>query len=198
MAYELKVDGMAEISEKLTKLEEKAPGVAARALYVGAGIMSKEIFKEIGKIKTAPFKYAKDGETRLPSPEEKEVLQQVAVGIAKFDHNGAEVQTSVGFNQSGYANVNFKHMNASARTNYKAVNIKGHESNASSLLKAIGMGKGRQNQKPIGVIANSINSGTSFMKKQPFVRKAANSGSQKAMQAMRESIEKDFEEITKE
>ena len=51
--------------------------------------------------------------------------------------------------------------------------------------------------KPIPVIVNSINSGTSFMAKQPFVRQAANSGGKKAMDAMRESIERDFEEITK-
>ena len=36
MAYELKVDGMAEISEMLSKLEEAAPAVAAEALYEGA------------------------------------------------------------------------------------------------------------------------------------------------------------------
>ena len=40
MGYELKVDGMTEISETLSKLEEKAPAVAAKALYEGAGIMA--------------------------------------------------------------------------------------------------------------------------------------------------------------
>ena len=160
--------------------------------------MKNEIFKEMEGIKTAEFKYAKDGEKRLPSPEEKDVLMQAGIGVAKFDRNGVEVNTSVGFNQSGYANVNFKHMNASARTNYKAVYVKGHESNASSLLKAIGMGKGGQNQKPIGVIANSINSGTSFMQRQPFVRKAARTGGKKAMNAMKAYIENAYEKMTKE
>lgn len=197
MPYYMKIDGMAEISELLDKMDEEAPGVAAQALYDGAAVMREAIFKEMERIRTEPFKYAKDGEMRLPSPEEKAILQEANVGIAKFDKNGVEVNTSVGFNQSGYANVNWNHMSSKARTNYKAVLMKGHKSNASSLLKAIGAGKGAQNQKPIGVIANSINSGTSFMKKQPFVRKGVKNGSEPAMAAMKAKIEEAFEKITK-
>ena len=159
MAYQMKVDGMAEISELLSQMEEKAPAVAARALYDGAGIMADEIRKGTETIKTAPFQYARNG-TRLPSPEEKEIVSQAAVGIAKFDKNGTEVDTSVGFRQSGYAELNGK-------------------------------------QKPIPVIVNAINSGTSFMNKQPFIRKAANSGAPKAMKAMKDRIESDFEAMKK-
>lgn len=50
---------------------------------------------------------------------------------------------------------------------------------------------------PIAKIANAINSGTSFMKKQPFMRKAASSGGRKAMDAMKQSIEASFEELRK-
>ena len=52
-------------------------------------------------------------------------------------------------------------------------------------------------KKPIPVIVNSINSGTSFMNKQPFVRKAANNGGKKAMEAMKKVIETEFEALTK-
>ena len=196
MPYTIKSEGIAEISEMLTKLDTAAAGVAAQALYEGAAVMREAIFNEMDRIKTAPFKYAKDGETRLPSPEEKAVLEEANIGIAKFDKNGVEVNTSVGFNQSGYVDVNWNHMSSKARTNYKAVLMKGHRSNASSLLKAIGAGKGAQNQKPVGVIANSINSGTSFMKKQPFVRNGAKKGSAPAMAAMKAKIEEAFEKIT--
>lgn len=159
MAYQMKVDGMAEISDLLSQMADKAPAVAARALYDGAGIMAKEIEKGTETIKTAPFRYAKEG-TRLPSPEEKEIVRQAAIGIAKFDKNGTEVDTVVGFRQSGYAELNGK-------------------------------------QKPIPVIVNAINSGTSFMNKQPFIRKAANSGAPKAMKAMKDRIESDFEAMKK-
>lgn len=50
---------------------------------------------------------------------------------------------------------------------------------------------------PIAKIANAINSGTSFMRKQPFMRKASNSGGRKALDAMKNSIEASFEEMKK-
>jgi len=197
MPFYMKIDGMAEISEQLSKLEERAPAVAAMAVYDGAAVMQKALRKAMESIKTAPFKYAKNGEQRLPSPEEKAILEQAGIGIAKFDKNGVEIDTSVGFNQSGYADVNWDHMSSNARTNYKAVSVKGHASNSASFLKAIGHDGGGQNQKPIGVVANAINSGTSFMKKQPFVRKGVKNGSGPAMEAMKAKIESAFEEITK-
>ena len=51
--------------------------------------------------------------------------------------------------------------------------------------------------KPIPQIVNAINSGTSFMQKQPFVRKAANSGAKKAEAAITKTIEQKFDEILK-
>ena len=160
MPYQMKVDGMTEVSDLLGKLEQQAPAVAAQALYDGAGIMAGEIRKGAESIRTAPFKYAAHGSTRLPSPEEKEIVVAAGAGIAKFDKAGTEVNTSVGYRASGYANLNGK-------------------------------------QKPIPQIVNAINSGTSFMGKQPFIRKAASSGSPRAMQAMKDKIEQAFEAITK-
>ena len=197
MPMVMEIDGMAELSEMLTEMEENAPGIAARALYQGAGIMADTMKKEVQNIKTAPFKYAKNGEQRLPSPEEKAALDEAPVGIAKFSKNGVEIDTSVGFNQAGYVQVNFRHMSSSARTNYKDVKFKGRGINASSTLRFAGNKEKGQNMKPVGVIANSINSGTSFMTKQPFVRKAVKAGGTKAMQAMKDSIEKDFSAMTK-
>jgi hypothetical protein len=162
MGYELKVDGMAEISETLAKLEERAPAVAAKALYEGAGIMADEVKKGADSIRTAPFKWASNsaGETRLPSPEEKEIVLQASAGIAKFDKTGTEVNTSVGYKSAGYAVI-----------------------------------KGKT--KPVPLIVNAINSGTSFMHKQPFVRQAARSGGAKAMSVMTAFIEDAFGKITK-
>lgn len=160
MRYEMKIDGMAEISELLGKLEERAPAVASGALYEGAGVMADEIRKGAETIKTEPFKYTQNG-TRMPSPEEKEIVQTAAAGIAKFNKNGTEVDTSVGFRNAGYAEL------------------------AGKLV-------------PIPKIVNAINSGTSFMRKQPFVRRAASKATPKALEAMRKKIEAEFEAIGKE
>lgn len=160
MAYQLQIDGMAEISELLERMDSEATKVASKALYKGAGIMSEEIKKGAEGTKTAPFKYASGGDRRMPSPEEKEIVLQAGAGIAKFDKNGAEVDTSVGYKASGYAVLNGK-------------------------------------TKPIPLIVNSINSGTSFMQKQPFIRKAARTGGTKAMEAMKQVIETEFEAMKK-
>lgn len=161
MPYEMNVDGIREIAEALDKLDKEAPAVAARALYEGAGIMAEAIRTSAQTIRTAEFKYARDGQTRLPSPEEKAIVEAAAPGIAKFHRNGTDVDTSVGYRNAGYAEL---------------------------------AGKTR----PIPKIVNAINSGTSFMAKQPFVRKAANAGGKKAAAAMQQSIEKAFEELNKQ
>ena len=158
MAINMKVEGLLGLSEQLAQLGEDAQSVASSALYEGAGIMATEIQNGAEGIKTAPFRFAVFG-TREPSPEEKEAILG-AVGIAKFEKNGAEVNTSVGYGNTGYAMVAGK-------------------------------------RKAIAQIANAINSGTSFMNKQPFVRKAATSGGKKAGEAITKSIEDKFNAIMK-
>lgn len=158
MAYELKVDGMTEISELLSKLEEAAPAIAAEALYEGAGTMSAAINSAAAEIKTGPGSTRE--EARYATPEEKAAVLSAGAGIAKFRKNGTEVNTSIGYKSAGYAVI-----------------------------------KGKT--KPIPLIVNSINSGTSFMHKQPFVRKAARSGGAKAMGVMTAFIEDAFGKITK-
>jgi HK97 gp10 family phage protein len=186
MAYRFKSEGITALMKQIAKLDDKAEFIASQALFDGAGVVAAEINKQAKSIQTAPFKYAKPGETRMPSPEEKEIItNNGAVGIAKFRRNLGSVDTSVGYNGSGYAPVTWNHMNSMARTNYKATPFKGNDVTASSTLKwlrnqggsekygiSATIGKGDQDMKPVGVVANSINSGTSFMKKQPFMRKA--------------------------
>lgn len=159
MAYTMKVEGIAELSEQLNKLGEKAGGIASRGLYEGAGVMSEEINKAADGIKTEPFHYAVFI-TREPSPEEKAVVQAGGAGIAKFDKNGSEVNTAVGYARAGYAYLAGKRV-------------------------------------PIPKIANAINSGTSFMKKQPFFRKAVSNGTGKASEKIIKKIEEAIDEITK-
>ena len=153
MGFEIRADGLTEISEALEKLAENAPKAAAQALYEGAGLMANEVSKSAETIKTAPFKWASRtrNEVRLHSPEEKEIVRNAAAGIAKFNKSGTEVDTAVGFRNAGYAQLKGKTV-------------------------------------PIQMIVNAINSGTSFMKKQPFFRKAASRAAPKAVKAMTEKI----------
>ena len=158
MAYTMTVTGMDEIGKLLEKMEKAAPAVAAEALYEGAGVMSAEINGAAAGIRTGPG--ATRQSARYATEEEKAAVLSAGAGIAKFQKNGTEVNTSVGYKSSGYATI-------------------------------------RGKRKPIPLIANSINSGTSFMHKQPFVRRAATSGGAKAMTKMTEFIEDAFEKMNK-
>ena len=157
MAYTMKVDGMEHLSKILTELGDKAQGVASMGLYDGAGVMADGMKVSAESIHTAPFHYAVFI-TREPSPEEKAAVLQARMGIAKFDKNGSEVNTSVGYQNSGYAEVAGK-------------------------------------VKPIPQIVNSINSGTSFMQKQPFVRNAINNSKLRASEAIISRCEEEFNRL---
>jgi hypothetical protein len=163
MAYKLEVDGLTEFAEQLGQMADRAPAIASQALYQGAGIMADALREGVKTIKTEKFHYAVFPEVtnRLPTPEEKAIIEAAAAGIAKFKKSGGEIDTSVGFRNAGYAELKGKMV-------------------------------------PIPKIVNAINSGTSFMKKQPFVRKSANTATPKVLAAMQKYIEAEFEAIGKE
>jgi HK97 gp10 family phage protein len=161
MPYTLKVEGMEEITAMLAKAEGAAQGIAALALYDGAGVVADEISRGARGISTSPFRYAAGGRMRDPSPEERDALVSAgAAGIAKFRKTGNSVDTSVGYGRSGYVSINGK-------------------------------------TKPAAVIANAINSGTSFMKKQPFIRKALNKAKDQATEVITQKVTSLVEEILK-
>ena len=197
MPYTMKVEGMEDLTAMLQTVEDEAQDIAALALYDGAGVVADAINRGARGIKTAPFKYAKEGSTRLPSPEEKAILTgEGAAGIAKFDKTGNFVGTSIGYGNADYAPVNWNHMKSSHRRNYKIQGMKVVSAHRTHLVKGADghfeydktANRGLTNLKPVAVIANAINSGTSFMQKQPFIRKAANSSKAKANEAIESRI----------
>lgn len=157
MPYKVSTEGMEDLSRTLDQLGDAGQGVAARALYEGAGVMADAVSRAVHGIATEPFRYAK-GRKRKPSPEEKAALAGAGAGIAKFKRNGLTVDTSVGFNNAGYVQITPKSVKAVAQ------------------------------------IANAINSGTSFMDKQPFFRKAVS----QAKGAALSRIESEAYRITEE
>ena len=158
MAMTIKTEGLTEVSEMLTRLGAKAQDVASGALFDGAGVVADAFTAAVNSIQTAPFKYARPGHTRLPSPEEKQALIG-RVGIAKFKVNGSETDTVIGISEkAGYTMVNGQ-------------------------------------KKAVRLIARSINSGTSFMQKQPVFRKAKTQCQQTAIKAIEDKAEKMFDEI---
>ena len=204
MAFRMEVTGMDELLRKMEKLGEKGQAAASLALYEGARVTADAVGQAVNSIATEPFKYAGSGQKRKPSPEEKAAIQGAPHGVAKFKKRLHSVDTTVGYNNAGYVDVNFKRMSSNARTNYKKFSFKGHESNASSYLKTVNqmtggsLGKGAQNQKPVGVIANAINSGTSFMEKQPFMRRAFSQSKGAAQAAIENKLREELDKLSED
>lgn len=158
MAYSIQVTGLDELLQKLEKLPETADKVAAEALYEGAGVVADQVSRAVRGIAVEPFRYAAGGRTRYPSPEERAIVEGAPKGVAKFRRDGTSINTSIGFQNAGYAVLGRK-------------------------------------VKPVPLIANSINSGTSFMKKQPFLRKAFSQSKSKATATIEAGIQKRLEEF---
>ena len=158
MAFTMKTSGMDELSKRLGKLGVKAQEIASLSLYEGAGVMADSVSQAVHGIVTEPFRYGTIDNRRKPSPEEKAILENARKGVAKFRKSPDRVDTSVGLQNSGYADL-----------------------------------KGRT--VPVPLIANAINSGTSFMQPQPFIRKAKRQ--EKAAVAKIESeLEKRLDELS--
>lgn len=186
MAWSMKTKGMEELIQRMDKLGERAAGAASQGLYKGAGVVADAVSAAVGGIATEPFKYATDGRKRKPSPEEKAIVQGAPHGIAKFRNDGLRIDTSVGFNHSGYAAITWSHARNNVRTKYK---VKGGKATRAW------MASGGTSSKPVAVIANAINSGTSFMEKQPFLRKAFSQSSGSAQGAMEAKIKEELDKI---
>ena len=168
MAYTMEVTGMAELTKQLEKLGKKGEQIASQGLYKGAGVAADAVSQAVQGIATEPFFYATGGKTRKPSPEEKAIIVNARRGVARFHKTGFSVETNVGI-RDGYANITWNHARSGGRTKYKV----GYNGKATRATSTEGKSSGRS-AKPVYVIANAINSGTSFMQKQPFFRKATN------------------------
>ena len=161
MAYKVSTSGIGKLTDMLKEAGDAAHDIAAESLYEGAGVVADAVTRAVDSIVTEPFRYAAGGHKRLPSPEEKALLENADKGVAKFRDDGGSVQTSVGLNATGYGQIN-------GRT------------------------------KPIPMIANAINSGTSFMTKQPFYRRAMSQTKGTALSKIEDGIKSRIEKLMKE
>ena len=88
MPMTISTEGIGELGAMLARLGDKAQDVASGALFDGAGVVADAYTAAINSIQTAPFKYARNGEKRLPSPEEKAALVKAVKGLGY--HSTAE------------------------------------------------------------------------------------------------------------
>ena len=190
MPFTLEWSGADELLRKMDRLPDKAAKIAAEALYEGADMMADAVSRAVQGIATEEFHYAKGGETRMPSPEEKAIVMNQRRGISKFKNNGTVISTKVGVSSDGYSKITWNHAKSGTRTKYK-IGLGGKATGSQSQEgKSSGL-----SAKPVAVIINSIEHGTSFMKKQPFMRKAIQQTKGAAMAAIDAGIKKRENEL---
>ena len=190
MPFSLEWSGADELLRKMDKLPEKAAKIAAEALYEGADVMADAVSRAVQGIATEEFHYAAGGETRMPSPEEKAIVMNQRRGVSKFRNNGTVVSTKVGISSDGYSKITWNHAKSGTRTKYKV----GYGGKVKQSQVQEGKSSGTS-AKPVAVIINSIEHGTSFMKKQPFMRKAIQQTKGAAMAAIDAGIKKRENEL---
>lgn len=190
MPFTLEWSGADELLRKMDRLPDKAAKIAAEALYEGADVMADAVSRAVQGIATEEFHYAKGGETRMPSPEEKAIVMNQRRGISKFKNNGTVISTKVGVSSDGYSKITWNHAKSGIRTKYKI----GPGGKATGSQSQEGKSSGLS-AKPVAVIINSIEHGTSFMKKQPFMRKAIQQTKGAAMAAIDAGIKKRENEL---
>ena len=190
MPFTLEWSGADELLRKMDRLPDKAAKIAAEALYEGADVMADAVSRAVQGIATEEFHYAKGGETRMPSPEEKAIVMNQRRGVSKFKNNGTVISTKVGVSSDGYSKITWNHAKSGTRTKYK-IGMGGKMTGSQSQEgKSSGL-----SAKPVAVIINSIEHGTSFMKKQPFMRKAIQQTKGAAMAAIDAGIKKRENEL---
>ena len=102
MPGSMTTNGTEELAEMLGRLGEEAPKIAAQSLYEGARVVADAYSEGARSIITARRRHNEPG-GRFPTPEEKEAVMNT--GIARFNKDGAEVDTLVGVAE-GYAYPN--------------------------------------------------------------------------------------------
>ena len=149
--------GLEEYLEKLGNLQEISPGLAGRAIYEGAKIVTDQIR---ANIQALPVQTGgvKKGERRDPYKEEIDGMLE-GLGIAKKRVEDGYINVKVGMD--GY--------NSRVTEKYP----KGH---------------------PNAMIARSINIGTTYINRNPFITKAVRSTKAAAEEKMKEVIEQGIEE----
>ena len=154
---------LSQVEGLFDELEGSVGKAAAHGLYKGAGVVADALTAAIKSIKTEPFHYVREGEPKR-LPSPQEVA---ALGLGQFGVAKFKGSGSEIQTSVGLGNAGYVHI--------------------------MGTGSDESKRTPVPVIARAINSGTSFMQKQPFLRKAFNSSKGRAEWTIASTVEAELQ-----
>ncbi len=168
----IKFSGLNEYAQKLTALERSTDAVIKKSLQAGANMAADEMRKAIEQLPTSDH-VSENGESRpwWGTPEHPARGLSEAQKQGLLDSLGI---TTISIDEKGIVNIK--------------IGFDGYNSVESKQFP---------NGEPNLLIARAVNSGTSFMESNPFAKNAKKKGGPKARKAMKKTVEKEFQKITK-
>lgn len=94
------VNGLAEISRKITALGDAGDAIGKMAVYDGAAVIADELRKQINALPEDEFRYLRNGDRfGVITAQDKKDLAN-SLGIAKIERTAKDIRTVIGF--AGY------------------------------------------------------------------------------------------------
>lgn len=166
----VEIKGIEDYLATLDKLGANTEGILKQALYAGAGMMADEVKREIQSLPSVPNVY---NIKAFAAGEKSRLSHEQKEGLLKA-LGIAPFEASDGGYQT---KIGFD----GKTDGYNTVITKKYP-------------QGQPNQ----MIARALESGSSYMDKSPFMRRAKTKGQKKAEEAMRKILEDSIEKIVKE
>ena len=163
-----KPKGIDDYIAQLERIDADVDETIKQAVYKGAGIIADSVKAELGKIPVGPYKYAPKGFMLSTITADQLKDLQNSFGISKFQEFAYGVSATAGFNN---VKLGFDGYGSTPTTKYA-------------------------NGVPNSMLARSIESGTSFRQKNPFVRRATNAVKNEAVEVMGETITDEIKKLT--
>ena len=163
-----KLRGFDEYIAQLERIDENSDETIKRAVYAGAGVVADAVKSELDKLPVGPYQYAPKGFMLSTITTDQLKDLQGSFGISKFQEYAYGVSSSLGFTN---VKLGFDGYGSTPTTKYA-------------------------NGVPNSMLARSIESGTSFRQKNPFVRRATNAVKNEAVEVMGETITDEIKKLT--
>ena len=171
--FKMEMKGVDEYIATLKRISDNSEAILNKALYEGAGVMAEELKTQIEALPTVKDEY----NLVVYSNEKRGVKEGAKYKLSETQKKGL-------LDSLGIAPFNVKNGVVDTHIGFDGYND----------IKTKKYPKGQPNQ----LIAQVIESGSSFFTKKPFIRKAARVGKAKTEETMIEVIDKEINRLNKE
>lgn len=173
---EFKAKGIDEYISALEKYSDHSEGIIKKAVYKGAGIVAKQVQENIKSLPEEEFRFGTPSNPLVGVTKEQKADLLEGFGISKFDTQAFKAGypvTDVKLGFDGYGST--------------STNVFSWDKTKGKIVK--------HGQMANVVLARAIESGTTFRKKNAFVRRAVNKARGEATDTMIKTVDDETKKI---